>query len=76
VRAEASTDIAKLAPRNASAIEFSKSDLWIIVGVIGLILAGMLLGAEITRLWISHAAPMAPHHLSMVPSFLTSMLFR
>jgi len=76
VRAEASTDIAKLAPRNASTIEFSKSDLWIIVGVIGLILAGMLLGAGITRLWISHAAPMAPYPLSMVPSFLTSMLFR
>jgi len=76
VRAEASTDIAKLAPRNASTIEFSKSDLWIIVGVIGLILAGMLLGAGITRLWIRHAAPLAPYPLSMVPSFLTTMLFR
>jgi len=35
----------------------SKSDLWITLGVIGLILAGMLLGAGITRLWISHFAP-------------------
>src|SRR6266850_2483525 len=75
-RTDASVEAAKTAPRNAGTIEFSRSDLWIIVGVIGLILAGMLLGAGITRLWISHAAPMAPHHLSMVSSFLTSMLFR
>jgi len=34
-----------------------KSDLWITVGVIGLILAGMLLGAAITKLWIFHFAP-------------------
>jgi len=38
---------------------FSKSDIWIVFGVIGLILAGMLLGAGITRLWISHAAPVS-----------------
>jgi DNA-binding winged helix-turn-helix (wHTH) protein len=41
---------------------FSKSDIWIVLGVIGLILAGMLLGAGITRLLISHAAllPLTP----------------
>jgi DNA-binding winged helix-turn-helix (wHTH) protein len=33
-----------------------RSDIWITLGVIGLILAGMLLGAGITRLWISHFA--------------------
>jgi DNA-binding winged helix-turn-helix (wHTH) protein len=33
-----------------------KSDLWITLGVIALILAGMLLGAGITRLWIAHFA--------------------
>ena len=38
----------------------SGSDFWIALGVIGLILAGMLLGAGITRLWISHFAPVAP----------------
>jgi DNA-binding winged helix-turn-helix (wHTH) protein len=38
----------------------SRSDFWIAVGVIGLILAGMLLGAGITRLWINHFAPVAP----------------
>jgi DNA-binding winged helix-turn-helix (wHTH) protein len=35
----------------------SKSDIWITLGVIALILAGMLLGAGITRLWINHFAP-------------------
>jgi DNA-binding winged helix-turn-helix (wHTH) protein len=34
-----------------------KSDVWITLGVIGLILAGMLLGAAITKLWIFHFAP-------------------
>jgi len=34
---------------------FSRSDVWIILGAIGLILAGMLLGAGIMRLWIAHA---------------------
>ena len=33
------------------------SDVWITIGVIALILAGMLLGAGITRLWIAHFAP-------------------
>jgi DNA-binding winged helix-turn-helix (wHTH) protein len=31
-----------------------KTDLWITVGVIALIVAGMLLGAGLTRLWIGH----------------------
>jgi DNA-binding winged helix-turn-helix (wHTH) protein len=35
----------------------AKSELWITFGVIGLILAGMLLGALTTRLWIMHFAP-------------------
>jgi DNA-binding winged helix-turn-helix (wHTH) protein len=34
-----------------------KSDVWITLGVVGLILAGMLLGAAITKLWIFHFAP-------------------
>jgi DNA-binding winged helix-turn-helix (wHTH) protein len=31
-----------------------KSEIWITLGVIGLILAGMLLGAGITKLWLLH----------------------
>src|SRR5438874_7313675 len=34
-----------------------KTDVWITVGVVALIIAGMLLGAASTRLWISHFAP-------------------
>ena len=34
----------------------ARSDLWITIGVIALIFAGMLLGAGITRLWIGHFA--------------------
>ena len=36
-----------------------RSEIWITLGVIGLILVGMLLGAGITRLWIAHFAPSA-----------------
>ncbi len=34
-----------------------RSELWITFGVIGLILVGMLLGAVVTRLWLSHFSP-------------------
>jgi len=43
--------------RPAARRELWRSDLWITLGVLGLILAGMLLGAGITRLWISHISP-------------------
>jgi len=36
----------------------AKTDLWITLGIIGLILGGMLLGAAITKLWIYHFAPL------------------
>ena len=50
----------------AAGWQFSKSDVWVILGVIGLILAGMLLGAGITRLWISHITPETRYPLSVV----------
>jgi type IV secretory pathway TrbF-like protein len=56
-------------------LAFSKSDVWIVLGVIGLILAGMLLGAGITRLWISHAAPMVPYPLGIFFSHATATAF-
>ena len=61
--------------RNSRTLSLSKSDLWVILGVIGLILAGMLLGAGITRLWISHAAPIAPYPLAMVFSHSSTAAF-
>jgi DNA-binding winged helix-turn-helix (wHTH) protein len=35
----------------------SKTDIWITLGIIGLIVGGMLLGAAIAKLWIYHFAP-------------------
>jgi DNA-binding winged helix-turn-helix (wHTH) protein len=61
--------------RNSGTLSFSKSDVWVILGVIGLILAGMLLGAGITRLWISHAAPIAPYPLAMFFSHSSTTAF-
>ncbi len=42
-----------------------KSDLWITVGIIVLILAGMLLGAGIARLWIAHSVQGSHHTLAV-----------
>jgi DNA-binding winged helix-turn-helix (wHTH) protein len=49
-------DAAQEPPQSAGTFSFSRSDLWIVLGAIGLILTGMLLGAGIMRLWIGHAA--------------------
>ncbi len=59
--------------RNSRALSFSKSDVWVVLGVIGLILAGMLLGAGITRLW--HFAPTASYPLSMIFSHSSTTAF-
>jgi DNA-binding winged helix-turn-helix (wHTH) protein len=60
--------------RTSGGFVISKSDIWVILGVIGLILAGMLLGAGITRLWITHAAPIAPYPLSILLSSASMLL--
>jgi len=44
-------------PQTESA-KSAKTELWMTLGIIGLILGGMLLGAGITKLWIQHFAPM------------------
>ena len=54
-----------LSPR-AGFFKFSKSDLWVVLGAIGLILAGMLLGAGIMRFWMNHPAPVSGHSLALV----------
>ncbi len=61
--------------RNSGTLSFSKSDVWVVLGVIGLILAGMLLGAGITRLLLNHIAPTAPYPLSMIFSHSTTAFF-
>ena len=42
-------------PQTESA-KSAKTDIWMTLGIIGLILGGMLLGAAITKLWIYHFA--------------------
>jgi DNA-binding winged helix-turn-helix (wHTH) protein len=59
-----SADSAQESSRSAGGLVFSRSDIAIVLGVIGLILAGMLLGAGITRLWLSHAVPVFPYPLA------------
>jgi len=61
---QSSADSAQESSRRAGGLVFSRSDIAIVLGVIGLILAGMLLGAGITRLWISHAVPVFPYPLA------------
>jgi DNA-binding winged helix-turn-helix (wHTH) protein len=39
-----------------------KAAMWNVAAIIGLLLAGILLGAGLTRLWISHFAPAGPWH--------------
>lgn len=36
-------------------LTLSKSNMWVVLGAIGLILTGMLIGAGIMRLWMNHA---------------------
>ena len=43
--------------------------VWIVLGAIGLILAGMFLGAGIMRLWISNHAASAPTNSLVVTLF-------
>src|SRR5437763_6724707 len=50
-----SADSAQESSRSAGGLVFSRSNITIVLGVIGLILVGMLLGAGITRLLICHA---------------------
>jgi hypothetical protein len=50
----------------AGIFKFSKSDLWVVLGAIGLILTGMLLGASIMRFWMSHPSPVSGHSLTLL----------
>ncbi len=69
---EPSADAKSESPRGSKGLVFSKSDVWIVLGVIGLILAGMLLGAGITRLWISHVAPANSYPLAIYFSIVSA----
>ena len=45
---------AKSPQKSDAPADVRKSEIWITLGVIGLIVAGMLLGAGITKLWLLH----------------------
>ena len=72
---EPSANSAQHPSRTSGALSLSRSDVWVVLGVIGLILAGMLLGAGITRLLISHAAPVAPYPLAIYFSQASACAF-
>ena len=74
-RGAPSADSAQDSSRSSRGLAFSRSDVWIVLGVIGLILAGMLLGAGITRLWISHAAFVAHYPLAIFISRASAAAF-
>ena len=46
--------------------KLSKSDIWVVLSAIGLILAGMLIGAGIMRLWMTHSGPAPSHSLAVI----------
>jgi DNA-binding winged helix-turn-helix (wHTH) protein len=50
----------------AGIFKFSKSDLWVVLSAILLILTGMLIGAGIMRLWMNHASLISTHSLALV----------
>jgi eukaryotic-like serine/threonine-protein kinase len=59
---EEALDGAEMPSQTIAVSGFSKSDLWMVLGAIGLILAGMILGAGITSLWIHHASRLDLNH--------------
>lgn len=63
---DSSSDAAVTPSATGGFFKFSRSDLWIVLGAIGLILAGMLLGAGIMRLWIGHAASVPMHSFTVI----------
>jgi DNA-binding winged helix-turn-helix (wHTH) protein len=51
--------LAKLSTNNDAK---PNATLWNVAAILGLLLAGILLGAGLMRLWITHFAPMRPWH--------------
>lgn len=60
LKAQAADRVASVGQPSPDGNASSMTNFWMIVGVIGLILAGMLLGAGLTRVWIAHIAPVSP----------------
>ena len=56
LRNEEPSEGAEVTSQTIAVSGFSKSDLWMVLAAIGLILAGMILGAGIMSLWINRAS--------------------
>jgi DNA-binding winged helix-turn-helix (wHTH) protein len=65
-QSETSKGAAGESHRFLGVFKFSKSDLWVVLGAFGLILAGMLLGAGIMRLWMNHVASVPAQSLALI----------
>jgi DNA-binding winged helix-turn-helix (wHTH) protein len=55
--------------------KLSKSDLWVVLSAIGLILTGMLIGAGIMRLWMNHASALPAHSFTFLLSRVLERVF-
>lgn len=62
LRNEGPSDGAEVSSQTIAVSGFSHSDLWMVLGAICLILAGMILGAGLMSLWIHHASRLDLHH--------------
>lgn len=60
----------ELSSPRAGVFNLSKSDLWVVLSAIGLILAGMLIGAGIMRIWMNRPPALTSHSLALVVSHL------
>ena len=66
---------AEKAAAGAGMFKLSKSDLWVVLSAIALILTGMLLGAAIMRLWMNHASSLPTHPLVFLVSRMLEKVF-
>lgn len=67
-RNETEKDAASESLRAPQRLKFSKSDIWVVLSAVGLILAGILLGAGLMRVWMSRTAsvPVPAHAVALI----------
>jgi len=60
-----STEHEEFSTARTGFFNLSKSDVWVVLSAIGLILAGMLIGAGIMRLWMNRPPALTSHSLAL-----------
>src|SRR5215470_11413369 len=63
---ESSEGVENRAASVKGTFSLSKSDIWVVLSAIGLILTGMLIGAGIMRLWMNHSGGLPSHSLALI----------